>query len=56
LRKQGIRTNAVFSGFSKGLQGKNDGTRQDCLVAAKEENGNWTVLTIDEETKEYPVV
>ena len=32
----------------------NDGTRQDCLVAAKEENGNWTVLTIDGETKEYP--
>jgi len=32
----------------------NDGTRQDCLVAAKEENGNWTVLTIDGKTKEYP--
>lgn len=32
----------------------NDGTRQDCLVAAKEENGNWTVLTIEGETKEYP--
>ena len=30
----------------------NDGTRLDCLVAAKEENGNWTVLTIDGETKE----
>jgi len=32
----------------------NDGTRLDCLVVAKEENGNWTVLTIDGETKEYP--
>ena len=30
----------------------NDGTRLDCLVAAKEENGNWTVLTIEGETKE----
>ncbi|OGR38511.1 MAG: hypothetical protein A3J80_01980 [Desulfobacula sp. RIFOXYB2_FULL_45_6] len=32
----------------------NDGTRMDCLVTAKEENGNWTVLTLDGETKEYP--
>ena len=32
----------------------NDDTRIDCLVAAKEENGNWTVLTLDGETKEYP--
>jgi len=32
----------------------NDGTRLDCLVAAKEENGNWTVLTLAGETKEYP--
>ncbi|MBT3387516.1 MAG: hypothetical protein HN417_06260 [Desulfobacula sp.] len=32
----------------------NDGTRLDCLVTAKEENGNWTVLTLDGETKEYP--
>jgi len=31
-----------------------DGTRLDCLVTAKEENGNWTVLTLDGETKEYP--
>lgn len=31
-----------------------DGTRLDCLVAAKEENGNWTVLTLDGETREYP--
>ena len=31
-----------------------DGTRLDCLVAAKEENGNWTILTLDGETKEYP--
>lgn len=32
----------------------NDDTRIDCLVAAKEENGNWTVLTLDGETKEFP--
>ncbi len=32
----------------------NDGTKLDCLVAAKEENGNWTVFTLDGETKEYP--
>ncbi|MBU1342893.1 MAG: hypothetical protein KKE44_11660 [Proteobacteria bacterium] len=32
----------------------NDGTRLDCLVAAKEDNGNWTVLTVEGETKEYP--
>lgn len=32
----------------------NDGTRLDCLVAAKEENGNWTVLTLEGETKEIP--
>jgi hypothetical protein len=23
-------------------------------VAAREENGNWTVLTLDGETREYP--
>ena len=32
----------------------NEGTRIDCLVAAKEENGNWTVLTIEGDAKEYP--
>ncbi|MBT3175625.1 MAG: hypothetical protein HOG03_06895 [Desulfobacula sp.] len=32
----------------------NDGTRLDCLVTAKEENGNWTILTLEGETKEYP--
>lgn len=32
----------------------NDDTRIDCLVAAKEENGNWIVMTVDGETKEYP--
>jgi len=32
----------------------NDGTHLECLVAAQEENGNWTVMTIDGETKEYP--
>ena len=31
-----------------------DGTRLDCLVTAKEKNGNWTVLTLEGETKEYP--
>ncbi|MCF6249592.1 MAG: hypothetical protein L3J69_19880 [Desulfobacula sp.] len=31
-----------------------DGSRLDCLVAAKEENGNWTIMTVDGETKEYP--
>ena len=31
-----------------------DGTSLDCLVKAKEENGNWTVLTLEGETKEYP--
>ncbi len=31
-----------------------DGTRMDCLVTAKEENGNWTVLTLDGETREFP--
>ncbi len=32
----------------------NDGTQLECLVAAQEENGNWTVLTLDGEIKEYP--
>jgi len=32
----------------------NEGTRIDCLVAAKEENGNWTVLTLEGDAKEYP--
>ncbi len=32
----------------------NDGTKIDCLVAAKDDEGNWTVLTIDAETREYP--
>jgi len=31
----------------------NDGTRLDCLVTAKEENGNWTVLTLEGESKEF---
>lgn len=31
-----------------------DGTCLNCLVTAKEENGNWTVLTLEGETKEYP--
>ncbi len=32
----------------------NDGTRIDCLVTAREENGNWTVLTLEGDAKEYP--
>jgi len=32
----------------------NDGTRIDCLVAAKEENENWTILTLEGEAKEFP--
>ncbi|MEN8211671.1 MAG: hypothetical protein ABFR31_08125 [Thermodesulfobacteriota bacterium] len=32
----------------------NDGTRIDCLVAAKEENGNYTILTLEGEAKEFP--
>ena len=32
----------------------NDGTRMDCLVAAKEENGNFTILTIEGEAREFP--
>jgi len=32
----------------------NNGIKVDCLVKAKEENGNWIVLTIDGKTKEYP--
>lgn len=32
----------------------NDGTRMDCLVAAQEENGNWTLMTLEGETKEFP--
>ena len=32
----------------------NDGTRINCLVTAKEENGNWTVLTLEGDAKEYP--
>ncbi|MEH0021823.1 MAG: hypothetical protein V6Z89_19370 [Desulfobacter sp.] len=32
----------------------NEGTTVDCLVAARDDQGNWTVLTIDGETREYP--
>lgn len=31
-----------------------DGSRLDCLVAAEEGNGNWTIMTLDGQTKEYP--
>jgi hypothetical protein len=29
-----------------------DGTRMECLVIAQEENGNWTVMTLEGETRE----
>ena len=32
----------------------NEGTRIDCLVTAKDESGNWTVLTLEGDAKEYP--
>lgn len=32
----------------------NDGTRLDCLVAAQDEKGNWTLLDLDGGIKEYP--
>ena len=32
----------------------NDGTCLECLVSAKDDEGNWTVLTLDGETKQYP--
>jgi len=32
----------------------NDGTHIDCLVAAKDTNGNMTILTSEGEAKEYP--
>ena len=32
----------------------NDGSRLDCLVAAKDEDGHWTLLTLDGEIKAYP--
>lgn len=30
-----------------------DGTTIECLVAAREENGDWTVLTIDGDTRSF---
>ena len=33
-----------------------DGTQMDCLVAAREENGDWMVLTLDGEIKQLPHV
>lgn len=32
----------------------NDDTRIDCLVAAEDESGNWTVLNLEGEIGEYP--
>ncbi len=32
----------------------NDGTCLDCLVAAKEENGNWMVLTREGKVRQFP--
>ncbi|MCF8075040.1 MAG: hypothetical protein K9K63_11555 [Desulfotignum sp.] len=31
-----------------------DGTDVDCLVAAREENGDWMILTRDGEVKQFP--
>ena len=31
-----------------------NGSRLDCLVAAQEQDGNWTIMTLDGEIKEYP--
>lgn len=31
-----------------------DGSRLDCLVAAREEGGNWTLMTLEGEIKEFP--
>ena len=32
----------------------NDGSRLECLVAAQDEAGNWTLLTLAGEIKEFP--
>lgn len=32
----------------------NDGTCLDCLVAAKEENGNWMILTREGRVRQFP--
>ncbi|MFO7910773.1 MAG: hypothetical protein R6V15_01280 [Desulfotignum sp.] len=32
----------------------NDGTCVDCLVAAKEENGNWMILTREGKVRQFP--
>lgn len=32
----------------------NDGSRLDCLIAARDEDGHWTVLTLFGEIKAYP--
>ena len=32
----------------------NDGTRIDCLVAAKDAEGTWIIMTLDGEVREYP--
>ena len=32
----------------------NDGSKITCLVAAQDEGGNWTLLDLDGEIKEYP--
>jgi hypothetical protein len=33
-----------------------DGTNVDCLVAARDENGDWMVLTLEGEIKQFPNV
>ncbi len=32
----------------------NDGSCIECLVKARDDKGNWTVLTLEGETKQYP--
>lgn len=32
----------------------NDGTRVDCLVAAKDDQGDWTLLSLEGDALEYP--
>ncbi|MCF8114169.1 MAG: hypothetical protein K9K21_10015 [Desulfotignum sp.] len=32
----------------------NDGTCVDCLVAAREENGNWMILTLEGRIQQFP--
>lgn len=46
----------IRSADDKGLSSiaLNDGSKVTCLVAAQDETGNWTLLDLDGEIKEYP--